>query len=126
MAILSFSETISGQPLSWCRALSLEIDFEKSCYMTEVLLKSRTHPGPAETLRELSLGKTMATGISREQAADVAQVGFEVATPAAAVIVSDRSRRPSTFSDRPRPPGSFSQRARPPAWGPQTLGDMRP
>jgi hypothetical protein len=34
---------------------------------------SRPHRGPAETLRELSVGKTMATGISREQAPEVAQ-----------------------------------------------------
>jgi hypothetical protein len=35
--------------------------------------ENMTHRGPAETLRELSVGKTMATGISREEAAEVAQ-----------------------------------------------------
>jgi hypothetical protein len=34
---------------------------------------SRTHRGTAETLRELGVRKTMTTGISREQAAEVAQ-----------------------------------------------------
>jgi hypothetical protein len=34
---------------------------------------SRTHRGPAETVRELSVGKTMAIGISREQAAKGAE-----------------------------------------------------
>jgi hypothetical protein len=34
---------------------------------------SRTHRAPAETIRELSAGKTMATGISREHAVEGAQ-----------------------------------------------------
>jgi hypothetical protein len=34
---------------------------------------SRTHRGPVETLRELSVGKTMATDISRERAAEGAK-----------------------------------------------------
>jgi hypothetical protein len=38
--------------------------------MTSSWSPSRTHRGPAETVRELSVGKTMATGISREQAVE--------------------------------------------------------
>jgi hypothetical protein len=37
---------------------------------------SGTHRGPAETLRELSVGKAMATGISREQGAEVDTEAF--------------------------------------------------
>jgi hypothetical protein len=40
--------------------------------------RSRTHRQPAQTLRELSVEKTEATGTSREQAADVAQERMDV------------------------------------------------